>query len=35
MNTLLPTDAFLVEFDEDEPDGVWPFGEGREFDVAC
>ena len=24
-NTPLSTDAFLKEFDEDEPDGVWPF----------
>ena len=26
-NTPLSTDAFLEEFDEDEPDGVWPFRE--------
>ena len=26
-NTPLPTGVFLDEFDEDEPDGVWPFRE--------
>ena len=26
-NTPLSTDAFVEEFDEDEPDGVWPFRE--------
>ena len=26
-NTPLSTDVFLEEFDEDEPDGVWPFRE--------
>ena len=26
-NTPLSTDAFVEQFDEDEPDGVWPFRE--------
>ena len=26
-NTPLPTGVFLDEFNEDEPDGVWPFRE--------
>ena len=27
MNTPLSTDVFLEEFDENEPDGMWPFRE--------
>ena len=27
MNTLLPTDVLLEKFDENKPDGVWPFRE--------
>ena len=35
-NTPLSTDVVLEEFDENEPDGVWPFRElVREFDMAC
>ena len=36
-NTPLSTEAFLGEFDEDKPDGVWPLRElvRMEFDVAC